>query len=103
MCEYCLPLPPYDQSYLDENKIKHMAFHAYLRKIIETNKIPNPYSPHFIAPLDIPDYKVLKPCPSGTHSPYPYGICKSLSLSLKPQVANVNHLPLLYKLNPLEW
>ncbi|KAJ3368309.1 nuclear protein localization protein 4 [Kappamyces sp. JEL0680] len=75
MCEYCLPLQPYDAGYLEENRIKHMAFHAYLRQIVETNKVPSPFSPQFLAPLDVSDYSVLKPCPSGTHPPYPAGIC----------------------------
>ncbi|KAJ3322824.1 nuclear protein localization protein 4 [Boothiomyces sp. JEL0866] len=75
MCEYCLPLQPYDQNYLDENKIKHMSFHAYLRQLIDQNKIPATSSPMFIPPLDSPDYTVLTPCPAQTHAPYPDGIC----------------------------
>lgn len=74
MCEYCLPLQPYDKTYLEENKIKHMSFHSYLREIVENNKVPVAYDPLFIPPLDIPNYKVLDPCPSG-HEPYPISIC----------------------------
>ncbi|KAI8898895.1 NPL4 family-domain-containing protein [Globomyces pollinis-pini] len=75
MCEYCLPLQPYDTNYLEENKIKHMSFHAYLKSLIDRGKIPPSYSPQFIPPLDTPTYKVLHPCPSQSHEPYPNGIC----------------------------
>lgn len=75
MCEYCLPLQPYDSTYLEENKIKHMSFHAYLRQIIDREKIPSVSNEHFIPPLDIPDYRVLDPCPSNSHAKYPEGIC----------------------------
>ncbi|KAL2916476.1 nuclear protein localization protein 4 [Polyrhizophydium stewartii] len=57
MCEYCLPLQPYDAKYLEENKIKHMSFHAYLRQRMELSKTPPVTSPHFIPPLDTPDFK----------------------------------------------
>nr|CAG4649318.1 EOG090X05T8 [Scapholeberis mucronata]SVE93604.1 EOG090X05T8 [Scapholeberis mucronata] len=32
-CIHCLPLEPYDPSYLKELNVKHMSFHAYLRKL----------------------------------------------------------------------
>ena len=70
-----MPLQPYDSGYLDENKIKHMSFHAYLRQLVDKGKIPSPLSPQFICPLDIPDYSVLSPCPGGGHGAYPLGIC----------------------------
>lgn len=32
-CLHCTPLEPYDESHLKKLNIKHMSFHAYLRKI----------------------------------------------------------------------
>ena len=32
-CESCLPLEPYDAGYSKEHKIKHLSYHAYLRKL----------------------------------------------------------------------
>ncbi|KAJ3288939.1 nuclear protein localization protein 4, partial [Blyttiomyces sp. JEL0837] len=75
MCDYCMPLEPYDAKYLEENKIKHMSFHAYLRQAIAANKTPSPSSPAFLPPLDEPDFKLISPCPSKSHAPYPAGIC----------------------------
>ena len=75
MCEYCTPLPPYDAKYLEENKIKHMSFHAYLRQLIEQNKTSSVSSPDFIPPLNELNLKVLDPCPTASHGKYPEGIC----------------------------
>eukprot|EP00842_Homolaphlyctis_polyrhiza_P004503 jgi/Hompol1/5053/HPOL_001877-RA len=75
MCEYCLPLQPYDAKYLEQNKIKHMSFHAYLRQLMEQSKTLPPSNPQFIPPLDNFDFKVKDPCPSKTHAPFPEGIC----------------------------
>lgn len=32
-CLHCTPLEPYNEGYLTEHNIKHMSFHAYLRKL----------------------------------------------------------------------
>ncbi|CAG8646349.1 4275_t:CDS:10 [Acaulospora morrowiae] len=70
MCDYCMPLEPYDVNYLAENKIKHTSFHAYLRKINKQNK----QNTKFIPPLEEPDFRVKTNC-SGGHAPWPEGIC----------------------------
>ncbi|KAJ6575504.1 NPL4 family-domain-containing protein [Mycena sp. CBHHK59/15] len=58
MCDYCMPLEPYNALYHKENAIKHLSYHAYLKQL-------SPKSPH--PPL---------PCPSG-HPSWPAGICTS--------------------------
>ncbi|KIY67449.1 polyubiquitin-tagged protein recognition complex, Npl4 component [Cylindrobasidium torrendii FP15055 ss-10] len=74
MCDYCMPLEPYDAAYHKENSIKHLSFHAYLKKI--SPKTDNS-SASFLPPLDPPSYTVKSPCPVGGHSPFPAGICTS--------------------------
>lgn len=32
-CVHCAPIEPYNEAHLREHNIKHMSFHAYLRKI----------------------------------------------------------------------
>jgi nuclear protein localization family protein 4 len=87
MCEHCLPLSPWDASYLEQNKIKFMSFHAYLRSVMDANKTAPLHSPQFIHPLDEHDFTVKK-CPSKTHEPYPLGICSKCqpsAISLQSQ------------------
>ncbi|OLL23421.1 Nuclear protein localization protein 4 [Neolecta irregularis DAH-3] len=73
MCDHCIPFEPFDQKYLDDQKIKHMSFHAYLKMLnTHTNKYASGTS--FIPPLSEMDFKVKKNCPSG-HPPWPEGIC----------------------------
>ncbi|KAI8393556.1 NPL4 family-domain-containing protein [Radiomyces spectabilis] len=76
MCDYCMPLEPYDQGYLEENKIKHMSFHAYLRQInsAQQTKAPSSAIVKQLPPLEEPNYKVKVPC-TGGHAPWPEGIC----------------------------
>ncbi|KAJ3285003.1 nuclear protein localization protein 4 [Borealophlyctis nickersoniae] len=88
MCEYCMPLQPYDAKYLEENKIKHMSFHAYLRQITDQNKTAPPTSSQFLPPLDEQDFKVKVPCPTKSHAPFPTSICTKCqpsSVTLQPQ------------------
>ncbi|ORE03078.1 polyubiquitin-tagged protein recognition complex, Npl4 component [Rhizopus microsporus var. microsporus] len=68
MCDYCMPLEPYDASYLEENKIKHMSFHAYLRQLTASQQSKN------VPVLEEQDFRVKVPC-SGGHAPWPEGIC----------------------------
>lgn len=73
MCEYCSPLPPWDKEYHEKNKIKHISFHSYLKKLNENaNKKENGSS--YIAPLSEPDFRINKRCHNG-HEPWPRGIC----------------------------
>lgn len=71
MCDYCMPLEPYDVGYQAERQIKHLSFHAYLRKLQAGQSASSPALP----PLTPLDYKVAVPCSSGTHAPWPAGIC----------------------------
>ncbi|KAI8821886.1 NPL4 family-domain-containing protein, partial [Fimicolochytrium jonesii] len=75
MCEYCMPLQPWDAKYLEDNKIKHMSFHAYLRRLTDQNKTAPPTSSQFLSPLEEAEMKVKIPCPSRTHESWPKGIC----------------------------
>ncbi|KAG5513514.1 hypothetical protein PMAC_000946 [Pneumocystis sp. 'macacae'] len=69
MCEYCMPLDPYDLTYLKQNKIKHLSFHSYLRKISKTSSISDNV-PLLVEPF----YGIKNNCQTG-HKPWPLGIC----------------------------
>ena len=93
MCDYCMPLEPYDPAYHKENNIKHLSYHAYLRKITPTSTAS---AASALPPLTPLTYKVKVPCPSGGHPPWPAGICTScqpsaITLSSQP-FRMVDHL-----------
>lgn len=72
MCDYCMPLEPYDAAYHKEHNIKYLSYHAYLSKLTPKSSAS---SSSVLPPLNPTSYKVKVPCPSGGHPPWPAGIC----------------------------
>ncbi|KAL7424724.1 nuclear protein localization protein 4 [Cryptotrichosporon argae] len=78
MCDYCMPLEPYDAKYQAEQQIKHLSYHAYLRKLL-SSRPPSAASASSseIPPLSPLSLSVMTPCPTGSHPPFPAGICST--------------------------
>ncbi|EIW72439.1 hypothetical protein TREMEDRAFT_58601 [Tremella mesenterica DSM 1558] len=74
MCDYCMPLEPYDMKYQAENQIKHLSYHSYLKKLLSSRP---PNSTSDIPPLTPLSLSVQTPCPTGSHAPFPAGICST--------------------------
>ncbi|KAJ7655190.1 NPL4 family-domain-containing protein [Mycena polygramma] len=75
MCDYCMPLEPYNALYHKEHAIKHLSYHAYLKQISPKSS-SSATSTSSLPPLTPLSYKVKVPCPSG-HPSWPSGICTS--------------------------
>ncbi|KAJ7785914.1 NPL4 family-domain-containing protein [Mycena metata] len=73
MCDYCMPLEPYNALYHKEHAIKHLSYHAHLKQITPKSSAS---ATSTLPPLTPLSYKVKIPCPSG-HPSWPAGICTS--------------------------
>lgn len=64
---HCSPIEPWDENYLKEQKIKHISFHSYLRKLTSGADRGK-----FVALEDM-SCKIKSGCRE--HPPWPKGIC----------------------------
>ncbi|KAG8770796.1 nuclear protein localization protein 4, partial [Serendipita sp. 398] len=90
MCDYCMPLEPYDAGYHKEHAIKHLSFHAHLRKLqpSQGSTVGASSSTANLPPLQPESYQVKVPCPTASHPSFPKGICTSCqpaAITLQPQ------------------
>lgn len=67
MCSHCQPLEPWDAAYQQERGIKHLSFHAHLRRLAAGAQHPAP------GLVEEAEYGVRARCAG--HPPYPEGIC----------------------------
>jgi len=81
-CVHCIPLDPFDESYLKEKQIKFLSFHSYQRKI------SGGVSKGKFAPLKNFTCKV-KHTSRCSHEPYPKGICSKC----QPSAITLNRQP----------
>ncbi|KAG8220005.1 NPL4 family-domain-containing protein [Butyriboletus roseoflavus] len=72
MCDYCMPLEPYDAAYQADHSIKHLSYHAHLCKLSPKSSSA---AAQALPPLSPTSYKVKVPCPTGNHPSWPSGIC----------------------------
>ena len=65
---------PFDVGYQASHSIKHLSYHAYLRKANASAPLSS-QSTSYVPPLSDPSYRVAVPCTSGSHPSWPAGIC----------------------------
>uniref|UniRef100_A0A2R5LLL1 Nuclear protein localization protein 4 homolog n=1 Tax=Ornithodoros turicata TaxID=34597 RepID=A0A2R5LLL1_9ACAR len=92
-CVHCVPIEPFNESYLKEHNIKHLSFHSYLRKLTG-----GPDKGKFAA-LENISCKIRSGCQG--HAPWPQGICTKCqpnALTLNRQV--YRHVDMVMFENP---
>jgi len=83
-CSNCLPIDPYDEEYLKEKDIKHVSFHAYVRKLTDLHG----KGTQLKKPLENISCLLDEKC-NGGHKPYPKGICTKC----RPSTLTLNRQP----------